>query len=111
MSKVPGSAHPAFGLGGLVMAGGAAGYMRAGSKASLGSGLLFGGLLVGSGVMISGDNQLEGHCLAAGTSSVLALAMGRRFVVTRKVMPSGVVAVLGAASAGYHTLKAIEWMD
>ena len=105
----PGSAHPAFGLGGLVIAGGAAGYFRKGSKASLGAGLLCGGLLIGSGALISGEHQYEGHLLASGTSGLMALGMGQRFVSTGKFMPAGLVAALGATSMAYHVKKSLEW--
>uniref|UniRef100_A0A7S2EKC3 Transmembrane protein 14C n=1 Tax=Trieres chinensis TaxID=1514140 RepID=A0A7S2EKC3_TRICV len=105
----PGSAHPAFGLGGLTILGGAVGYFRKGSKASLGAGLAFGSILIGSGVMISGEKQFEGHSLAAGASGLMALGMGQRFVQSGKFMPSGLVAALGAASLAYHTGKALEW--
>uniref|UniRef100_A0A7R9WAW6 Transmembrane protein 14C n=1 Tax=Pseudictyota dubia TaxID=2749911 RepID=A0A7R9WAW6_9STRA len=105
----PGSAHPAFGLGALTILGGAVGYFRKGSKASLGAGLLFGSLLIGSGIMISGESQYEGHALASGTSGLMALGMGQRFAKTGKFMPAGLVAAMGAVSLAYHTKKTIEW--
>ncbi len=107
----PGSAHPAFGLGALTLAGGIAGYIRKNSKASLGAGVVCGSLLIASGVMISGDSQYGGHSLAAGTSGLMALGMGHRFFKTGKFMPSGLVGVLGAASLAYHVNKALEWKD
>ncbi|KAL7485452.1 hypothetical protein ACHAW6_011063 [Cyclotella cf. meneghiniana] len=107
----PGSAHPAFGLGALTIAGGIAGYIRKNSKASLGAGVVCGSLLIASGVMISGDSQYGGHSLAAGTSGLMALGMGHRFFKTGKFMPSGLVGVLGAASLAYHVNKALEWKD
>ena len=85
------------------------GYFKRGSKVSLLAGLTFGGLLVGSGVMISGDLQYQGHALAAGTSGVMAVAMGQRFLSTGKFMPAGLVATLGAACCAYNLKKAIEW--
>jgi len=109
MSKIPGSAHMNFSVGGLVMIGGAMGYFKRGSKVSLLAGLTFGSLLVGSGVMISGDQQYEGHALATGASGVMALAMGQRFLSTGKFMPAGLVATLGAACCAYNLKKAIEW--
>lgn len=105
----PGSAHPAFGLGALTIAGGAMGYMKKGSKASLGAGVFFGSLLIGSGVLISGEHQYEGHLLASGTSSLMAVGMGQRFVKSSKFMPAGLVAVLGAISCAYHVKKTMEW--
>ncbi len=105
----PGSAHPAFGLGALTILGGAVGYFKKGSKASLGAGVLCGGLLIGSGLMISGESQYNGHLLASGTSSLMALGMGSRYLKTGKVMPAGVVAAMGIVSCGYHAKKALEW--
>mmetsp|Transcript_20091 Transcript_20091/g.24755 ORF Transcript_20091/g.24755 Transcript_20091/m.24755 type:complete len:111 (-) Transcript_20091:85-417(-) len=105
----PGSAHPAFGLGGLTILGGVAGYLKKGSKASLGAGVVCGSLLIGSGILISGENQYEGHLLASGTSSLMSLGMGQRFMKTGKVMPAGIVAALGAVSCAYHVKKTLEW--
>ena len=105
----PGSAHPAFGLGALTIVGGAVGFWKKGSKASLGAGVVCGGLLIGSGVLISGEHQYEGHALATGTSTLMALGMGQRFIKTGKFMPAGLVATLGAASMAYHMKKTIEW--
>lgn len=110
MTPPPGSAHSAFGLGGLVLIGGTVGFLKKNSKASLGAGLVFGGLLIGSGIMISqGDHVYEGHLLACGTSGVMTLAMGQRFLSTGKFMPSGVIAMFGAVSTAYHMKKAFEW--
>mmetsp|Transcript_6150 Transcript_6150/g.8896 ORF Transcript_6150/g.8896 Transcript_6150/m.8896 type:complete len:112 (+) Transcript_6150:135-470(+) len=111
MSKIPGSAHAALSFGGLTILGGAYGYFRKGSKASLGAGGLCGGLLILSGVMISGDSQFEGHALAACTSGMMGVGLGQRFVKSGKFMPSGLVAFLGLASASYHVKKAMEWKD
>lgn len=105
----PGAAHLNFTMGGLVIAGGAMGYFKRGSKVSLLAGLTFGGLLLGSGVMISGDSQYQGHVLATGTSGIMALAMGQRFLSSKKFMPAGLVATLGAACCAYNLNKAIEW--
>jgi uncharacterized membrane protein (UPF0136 family) len=110
MSKIPGSAHVNLSLGVAVMVGGAAGYLRKGSKASLIAGCAVGGLLLGSGYLIARtDSAYEGHALAAGTSALLAAAMGRRFVQTGKFMPAGLVAVAGAAACAYNFNKAREW--
>ncbi|GFH45520.1 hypothetical protein CTEN210_01994 [Chaetoceros tenuissimus] len=105
----PGSAHPAFGLGALTLVGGAVGYFKKGSKASLGAGLFCGSMLIGSGVLISGENQFEGHALASTTSGLMAVGMGQRYLKTGKVMPAGIVAALGCVSMAYHVKKAIEW--
>ena len=47
--------------------------------------------------------------LASGTSSLMGLGMGSRFMKTGKFMPAGIVAALGVVSAAYHAKKAIEW--
>ena len=109
-NKIPGSAHPSLGLGALVILGGTAGYIRKGSKPSLGAGLVFGGLLIGSGYMIATtDKQFEGHALAAGVSGLMTIAMGQQFLSTGKFMPAGLVASVGVISAAYETKKALEW--
>mmetsp|Transcript_12083 Transcript_12083/g.15085 ORF Transcript_12083/g.15085 Transcript_12083/m.15085 type:complete len:111 (-) Transcript_12083:280-612(-) len=106
---IPGSAHPCFSLGGLLILGGTAGYFKKGSRASLGAGIVTGGLLIGSGAMICKDSQFEGHSLAAGTSAVLAGGMGHRFLKGGKFMPAGLIAAVGAVSAAFHVKKALEW--
>lgn len=86
------------------------GYMRKGSKMSLLAGVTFGGLLVGSGVLITQGESFKGHSLAAGCTGLLTLAMGQQFVSTGKFMPAGMVASLGAIGLAYNAKKAIEWM-
>ena len=105
----PGSAHPVFTLGALTLLGGTVGYVRKGSTASLIAGLGFGGLLIGSGVLISGESQFEGHALAGVTSGAMAVGMGQRYLKTGKFMPAGLVAVLGAGSCAFNVMKAMEW--
>mmetsp|Transcript_1511 Transcript_1511/g.2056 ORF Transcript_1511/g.2056 Transcript_1511/m.2056 type:complete len:111 (+) Transcript_1511:38-370(+) len=107
----PGSAHLNFTLGGLVALGGTYGYLKKGSKVSLGAGLVCGSLLVGSGVMISGEHQFEGHALATATNSAMALGMGHRWIMkSGKMMPAGMVAIVGAIGAAYNAKKAIDWL-
>ena len=108
MSKIPGSAHPCFGLGGLTILGGAMGYAKKGSKASLGAGLVFGGLLIGSGMLIVEDKHYEGHGLALSSSAVMSLSMGARYIKTGS-KPAGAVAALGTLSVAYHVKKFIAW--
>jgi uncharacterized membrane protein (UPF0136 family) len=106
----PGSAHLNFSLGGVVMLGGAMGYMKKGSTMSLVAGLTFGGLLVGSGILISQGESFKGHALASGVTGTMALAMGQRFISTGKFMPAGMVATLGVAGLAYNAKKTLEWM-
>ena len=77
--------------------GGAVGYLKKGSVPSLVAGLTFGGLLIGSGIMISQGESFKGHALASGVTGLMTLAMGQRFLSTGKFMPAGMVATLGAA--------------
>ena len=66
--------------------------------------------MVGSGYMIAKtDRVYEGHLLATATSGVLALAMGQRYLNSGKFMPSGMVAVVGAAGMAYNAMKTMEW--
>mmetsp|Transcript_19414 Transcript_19414/g.28728 ORF Transcript_19414/g.28728 Transcript_19414/m.28728 type:complete len:116 (-) Transcript_19414:184-531(-) len=109
MSGIPGSAHLNFSLGGLIVLGGAMGYMKKGSTMSLIAGALFGSLLIGSGVMIVKDSHYHGHMLATGASGTMALGMGQRFLSTQKFMPAGLVAVLGAGACAYNFKKMNDW--
>ena len=111
MGKIPGSAHVNLSFGGLVMLGGAYGYLKKGSKASLAAGMTVGSILIGSGYLIafSDDQQYTGHVTAAVSSGVLAAAMGKRFLSTSKFMPAGLVATLGVAACAYNVQKAKEW--
>ena len=90
--------------------GGAMGYFRKGSMASLVAGVTFGGLLIGSGVLITKGESFQGHSLAAGCTGLMTVAMGQRFLSTGKFMPAGMVASLGAVGLAYNVKKAIEWM-
>ena len=107
----PGSAHLNFTLGGLAAVTGAVGYARKGSAPSLVTGLACGGLLIGSGVLISKNEAYHGHALASGTTGVMTLATGKRFISSGgKFMPAGLVATIGAAGFAYNVTKALEWM-
>jgi uncharacterized membrane protein (UPF0136 family) len=86
------------------------GYFKKGSTISLVAGLTFGGLLVGSGILISQGESYKGHALASGVTGAMTLAMGQRFVSTGKFMPAGMVASLGAIGLAYNVKKAVEWM-
>lgn len=110
MSKIPGSAHLNLSLGALVMAGGAAGYFRKGSKVSIVAGTAVGSLLLGSGYLIARSDKIyEGHLLACGTCALLAVGMGQRFLSTRTFMPAGLVATVGAVACAYNFQKSLEW--
>jgi uncharacterized membrane protein (UPF0136 family) len=111
MEKIPGGAHLNLTVGGLAILGGAAGFARKGSKASLVAGLSVGGLLLGSGYLIafSDDSVYRGYLLGAASSGLMAAAMGQRYMKTSKMMPAGAVAILGAATCAYNLHKSREW--
>jgi uncharacterized membrane protein (UPF0136 family) len=111
MDKIPGSAHVNLSFGALAVAGGIAGYVRKGSKASLIAGVTMGSLLMGSGYLIafSDNRQYEGHLLGCGASALLALGMAPRALSTGKFMPAGLVSTLGIVAAAYNYHKARDW--
>ena len=106
-----GSAHLSFTVGGLSVAGGLHGFIKTGSKMSLGAGGGLGALLIGSGVLITQGQDLEGHGLALGSSGALGAAMAARFAKTRVMMPAGGMAIVGLLSAAYHGKKFREWAE
>ena len=106
-----GSAHLSFTVGGLSVAGGLHGFIKTGSKMSLGAGGGLGALLIGSGVLITQGQDLEGHGLALGSSGALGAAMAARFAKTRAMMPAGGMAIIGLLSAAYHGKKFREWAE
>ena len=77
---------------------------------SLVAGLGIGTLFLGSGYLIAKtDRVFEGHALATCTATVLTAAMGQRLVTTGKVMPAGILTLLGLVALGYNGNKAMEW--
>jgi uncharacterized membrane protein (UPF0136 family) len=111
MSNIPGGAHLNLTVGALTIIGGAVGYIRRGSKASLAAGLSMGGLLLGSGYLIaySDDKVYHGFLLGATASGAMSAAMGHRYLKTSKMMPAGIVAIVGATTCAYNLRKALEW--
>ena len=104
-----GSAHLNYTCGGLCVAGGAAGYARAGSVASLLGGGLAGGLFIVAGVIIAGGEDLKGHLLGCASGTGLAGGMGQRFMKSGKFMPAGATAAMGLVAALYNGKKASDW--
>ena len=98
-TRPPGVSHPAFGLAGLCALGGGVGLARSGSKVSLAAGLLLGGVFAFAGREIQEGRAQDGYQMAMAASSLLSGTMMFRLVRTRKVMPAGVLACVGAASA------------
>merc|ERR1712002_193750 len=87
-----------FGYALTIAAGGIVGYLKAGSTASLGMGLLMSGLSgVGAHQMSQNPNN---YYLLLGSSSLLTVIMGSRFYNSGKFMPAGLVATLSILMAG-----------
>lgn len=78
----------------VVAAGGIAGYMKAGSTASLTAGLVFGGIIALGTYFSSAGQQLIGQILVIGAASTLTYVMGKRYMNSGKVFPAGVVTML-----------------
>ena len=85
------------------------GYAKKRSVPSLAAGLTFGGLLIGSGILISKNESFQGHALATGVTGIMSAAMAQRYMASKKFMPAGMVATLGAAGFAYNVKKALEW--
>ena len=77
--------------GALVLIGGVMGWVKARSKPSLISGVVFGAALI-----LTGFWMPVGRWIAAGLAAALAVVMGVRYAQTKKVMPSGVMTALSA---------------
>lgn len=92
---VAGTVAVVYGI--LVAAGGIIGYARAGSRASLVMGGLFGLLLA-----ITGAAALRGWAagipVAAALTGVLTVFFGYRFMQTGAFMPGGVMGLLSLAA-------------
>mmetsp|Transcript_26723 Transcript_26723/g.50232 ORF Transcript_26723/g.50232 Transcript_26723/m.50232 type:complete len:122 (-) Transcript_26723:251-616(-) len=104
----PGAAHPNLTVGGLLAAGGAYGYYKAGSVPSLLGGGVSGALMVASGMMVEKDPQAA-FLLGGATSGILSAGMGRNFLVSRKVMPTGMVTFLGIMAFAYNCMQLRKW--
>lgn len=106
-----GSAHLNFTAGALSIGGGAAGYVRAGSTASLAGGGFVGlGFLIAGGLIQSGED-FKGHTAGAAAGGTLLAAMGPRFAKTHKIMPAGAAAAVGLVAMLYNLKKAQDWKD
>lgn len=103
----PGSAHMALSLAGLCAVGGAIGLSR-GSKASAMAGSILAAAFGASAYTIQEGHVVQGYSAAMYTSSLLSGAMFFRFVKTRKVMPAGALAAVGAGAVAYYSLKLDE---
>ncbi|ORY02432.1 transmembrane protein 14c [Basidiobolus meristosporus CBS 931.73] len=76
----------------VVIVGGLIGFIKAGSVASLISGVTFGGVMAYAATRVSQNPQ--DVYLALVTSGALLALMGFRFSKSQKFMPAGLVTVL-----------------
>jgi uncharacterized membrane protein (UPF0136 family) len=79
----------------LAIAGGIIGYVKSQSKASIISGSISGLLLILGGVA-SLQGQVWGLILTAAIAALLIIVFAIRWLKTRKLMPAGVMVLLGA---------------
>ncbi|KAJ2160513.1 Transmembrane protein 14C [Coemansia sp. RSA 552] len=89
----------------LIAVGGAIGYFKSGSMASLVSGLVFGALISLSAQFAAGNSKSY-SLLPALLCLVLGLVMGSRFLHSKKFMPAGMVASTSLVMAIRYVLKA-----
>ena len=82
-------------FGVLTIAGGVMGYVKAKSRASIIAGSVAGGLLLVASWLVSTQGR-NGLILGFMVSLSLAIRFVRAYVASRKVMPAGLMAVLGA---------------
>jgi uncharacterized membrane protein (UPF0136 family) len=87
--------------GGLVILGGVLGFLKAHSKVSLVSGLIFGGVLVWCGWLLRAGDNREALSMATLLAVTLLALFAVRFLNHRKFMPAGLLAILSAAAAGW----------
>lgn len=105
-----GSGEPlAYAVGAAVAIGGLVGYARARSIASLAAGVAVGAGYAACGTAIERGHPRDGNAAASILGAMLATTMGFRAARTGKMMPSGAVAALGAASCAYHAQRAIVY--
>lgn len=79
----------------LAIAGGIIGFLKTQSKVSIFSGGISGVILMVAGVAIL-QGQVWGSVLAAAITALLTVFFAIRYSKTRKVMPSGLMTILGA---------------
>jgi uncharacterized membrane protein (UPF0136 family) len=85
-----------FGFGVLTIAGGVMGFVKAKSKPSLIAGSVAGALLVLAGYLVGTTGRL-GLFLGLAISVALAGRFVGAYRKTKKVMPAGLMAILGIA--------------
>lgn len=85
-----------FGFGALTIAGGVMGFVKAKSRASLIAGTISGALLLLAGYLVGTSGRL-GLLVGLGVSAALAARFVSSYRKSKKVMPAGLMAVLGIA--------------
>lgn len=90
-------------FGVLTIAGGVMGYVKARSRASILAGSVAGGLLLVASWLVSTQGR-NGLILGCMVSISLAIRFVKTYLASRKVMPAGIMAVLGIAGVGLTSL-------
>eukprot|EP00747_Dinoflagellata_sp_TGD_P189303 gnl/TRDRNA2_/TRDRNA2_49470_c0_seq1.p1 gnl/TRDRNA2_/TRDRNA2_49470_c0~~gnl/TRDRNA2_/TRDRNA2_49470_c0_seq1.p1 ORF type:complete len:125 (-),score=26.93 gnl/TRDRNA2_/TRDRNA2_49470_c0_seq1:105-434(-) len=108
MEKPPGQAHLNLSVGALLAIGGLFAYVKKGSVPSLLGGGFCGAGLIASGTMARKDPR-RAFLLGTIVSAILSAGMIPRAVKTKKMMPAGMVALLGAIALLYNGKKLKEW--
>mmetsp|Transcript_25471 Transcript_25471/g.47527 ORF Transcript_25471/g.47527 Transcript_25471/m.47527 type:complete len:108 (-) Transcript_25471:191-514(-) len=107
---MPGEAHPAFTVGGLVFAGGLIGFIKSSSKGSLIGGAIIGAGFAGAGMLITKGEGFQGHALASTCALSLAGMFGRKLLKGGGMVPA-IYTFIGLASLTFHGKKAVEWKE
>lgn len=96
-----------FAFGVLTIAGGIMGFVKAKSRASLIAGTVCGVLLLGAGYEVAARGTM-GLVLGLVVSLALAARFGTTFRKSRKVMPHGLMALLGIIGVVVTVLGLLE---
>ena len=92
-------------LGSLVFAGGLMGFIKAGSKASLIAGSMFGSLMMVSSWFISKKQQV-GNAVGGIVSTMLTYIMGKKYRKSGgKFIPSGLIASMSIITITYNAIS------
>jgi len=92
----------------IVFLGGIFGYMKAGSAASLVSGVTFSAIL-GISAFVLFNGKLYGFYVATATAALLAAFFLYRFLLTYKFMPSGLMCIISLAMLAILLIKRTDW--
>lgn len=79
----------------LIAVGGVMGYVKAGSTASLGAGLISGILLIGSAVAMMKGAYQTGWWIALVVTILILVRFGMAAMKEFKMMPGGLVIIMG----------------